>query len=271
MSSVWNEWLRSDLKQSWRLGGHCSFSLAEPQRSNFDWVFVEDPKLEDLALEARSHFRTVVVSENFLRHMGPRAEGLFDFSIPATQWKQVLAEIRSSQKHPRFRLSPQARGSLQNPKGGALFLDRDGVLIKDTGYVCRAQDVQLLPDVLDRIRSSQALEKPIIVVTNQSGLGRGYFNWQQWLEVQARMMKLLAEQGCRVDDVFVSPFHSSSVLPIYRQQAYLRKPRPGMIVAAAHKHNLDLAKSELIGDHPRDILAGQRAGVGKLTLLRHSP
>ncbi|MEI7974193.1 MAG: HAD-IIIA family hydrolase [Bdellovibrio sp.] len=276
MSSAWNDWLLSDLKESWKLGGRCSYSLAEPQVSHFDWVFVEDPSLEDLKLEARSSFRTIVVSEKFHQRMGRLAEGLFDFFLPETQWNWVLSKILSSPSYRRSKQRAQApqesRNSTEsrNSKSRALFLDRDGVLIKDTGYVCRAQDVQLLPDVLDRIREAHVLNIPVIVVTNQSGLGRGYFKWRQWLEVQAKMLKLLDEQGCRVDDVFVSPFHASSVLPIYRQQAYLRKPRPGMLVAAAHKHHLDLSKSELIGDHPRDILAGKRAGVGKLTLLKSS-
>lgn len=143
----------------------------------------------------------------------------------------------------------------------ALFLDRDGVINIDTGYVYRPEDVVLRPGIVDIIRGFRALGHWIIVVTNQSGIGRGYYTHEQYVACNRAILVKLAEHGAGVHKTYHCPHRPD-------EGCECRKPRPGMILQAAADFGIDLAASILIGDRETDIEAGRRAGVGHCILWR---
>ncbi|MEM7170920.1 MAG: HAD family hydrolase [Pseudomonadota bacterium] len=143
----------------------------------------------------------------------------------------------------------------------ALFLDRDGVIIKDRGYVCRPEEVQLLDGVASLIRNANEGGIPVAVVTNQSGVGRGYFGWDDFAATQQRLLELLGQQGAHLDLVFACPFHHDAEPPYRIADHPCRKPRPGMLFHAATLGNLDLSRSWIIGDRISDLAAGQAGGL----------
>lgn len=149
------------------------------------------------------------------------------------------------------------------PGAPALFLDRDGVIIRDTGYVARPADVALLPGASDAIRTMNRAGWPVIVVSNQSGLGRGYFDAAALEAVQDHVEALLARGGAHLDAVLVcgaAPWETGPA-------AGWRKPSPGMIRAAEDLFASDLANSIMVGDRATDMIAARDAGVGHRILL----
>jgi len=143
----------------------------------------------------------------------------------------------------------------------ALFLDRDGVIIEEKEYIARPDDVELLPGITDLIRTARKAGMAVVEITNQAGIGRGYFGWQEFLLVESRAMKLLDERGERLDAVFACPFHPDG-RPPYRQAGHAwRKPNPGMLLEAGRLLNLDLPRSVLVGDKVDDHAAGRAAGL----------
>ena len=151
----------------------------------------------------------------------------------------------------------------------ALFLDRDGVIIEEKEYICRPEDVELLPGSVALIRTAREVGMAVVVVTNQAGIGRGYFGWLEHIQVENRVAEVLAEQGERVDAIFACPFHESGLAPYDVPNHPWRKPNPGMLVEAAKLLNLDLRKSILVGDKASDQEAARAAelafGVHVLT------
>jgi D-glycero-D-manno-heptose 1,7-bisphosphate phosphatase len=107
----------------------------------------------------------------------------------------------------------------------------------------------------------------LIVVTNQAGIGRGYFTEDDFFKVNQFMLDAFLKQGIPITDVFFCPFHLEGIGE-YRKDSFDRKPNPGMIIKAANKHDIDLSQSVLIGDKDSDIEAGRRAGVGRLIALK---
>ncbi len=143
----------------------------------------------------------------------------------------------------------------------ALFLDRDGVIVVDTNYVNDPGDVKLLPGAAELIRAANSSHIPVVVVTNQSGIGRGYFGWRAFEIVQDRIGDLLAKQDARWDAVLACPHHRDAAPPYDHADHPCRKPNPGMIVAAEDILNIDLARSWIVGDHATDLEAGRNAGL----------
>lgn len=150
----------------------------------------------------------------------------------------------------------------------ALFLDRDGVLVADTGYVGRAEDVQMLEGVAAAIARCNALDIPVVVVTNQSGIARGRYDWDGFRAVQAVVAAHLAAAGAHLDAVFACAYHADGLPgPLRVRNHPWRKPNPGMILAAADRMNLDLARSWIVGDRAHDLAAGVAAGLCGGTLI----
>jgi len=151
--------------------------------------------------------------------------------------------------------------------GPALFLDRDGVIVADTGYLGRAEDVLLLEGAAAAIARCNGLGIPVVVVTNQSGIARGYYEWSGFCAVQAALMAALAAAGARLDAVLACAYHGDGKEPLRIAAHPWRKPKPGMILAAAERMNLDLSRSWIVGDKADDIAAGAAAGLAGGTLL----
>jgi D-glycero-D-manno-heptose 1,7-bisphosphate phosphatase len=155
----------------------------------------------------------------------------------------------------------------------ALFLDRDGVIVEDTGYVCRAQDAHVLAGAAAAIARCNALGIPVIVVSNQSGVARGLYDWHGFAAVQGVIEEALAAAGARLDAVFACAHHGEGKAPLNVADHPWRKPSPGMLVDAAERMTLDLPRSWIAGDRASDIAAGKAAGLagGILILSSHLP
>jgi D-glycero-D-manno-heptose 1,7-bisphosphate phosphatase len=150
----------------------------------------------------------------------------------------------------------------------ALFLDRDGVINRDHGYVGRIEDFEFIPGIFDLVRfACQTLGWPVIVTTNQSGIGRGLFDEAAYQRLTHWMRERFRAEGAPLTAVYHCPYHPEYGIGAYKQDHPWRKPRPGMILEAAADHGVDLAGSALIGDGQRDIEAGAAAGVGFLVRL----
>jgi D-glycero-D-manno-heptose 1,7-bisphosphate phosphatase len=142
----------------------------------------------------------------------------------------------------------------------ALFLDRDGVLNADTGYVHRAEDFTVLPGVFAALRRALALDYVPIVITNQSGVGRGLFTAADYAALEAHMVQLFAAEGIAFAGIYHCPHHPDVGCDC-------RKPAPGMILRAAREHGIDLAHSVMVGDKPSDAAAAHAAGIGRVELV----
>lgn len=152
-------------------------------------------------------------------------------------------------------------GTVFRPRVPALFLDRDGTINEDTGYPSDPTEIRLLPDILPIIRAANSGELPVVIVTNQSGIARGYFDWQAFAAVNARVIELLREQGCAVDLVVACAYHDTGVAPYAVPDHPMRKPNPGMLQLAAERLGIDLHRSVIVGDKTGDMQAGQGAGL----------
>jgi D-glycero-D-manno-heptose 1,7-bisphosphate phosphatase len=141
-------------------------------------------------------------------------------------------------------------------KNKALFLDRDGVINIDKGYVHKIEDFEFIEGIFDLCKSYQDKGYLIIVITNQAGIARGYYTEEDFLKLSEWMKKEFAKRNVIITDIFYCPHH-----PDFTGECECRKPKPGMILKAAKKYNIDLSESILIGDKITDIEAGKRAGI----------
>jgi D-glycero-D-manno-heptose 1,7-bisphosphate phosphatase len=149
----------------------------------------------------------------------------------------------------------------------ALFLDRDGVIVADTRYVGRAESVQMIEGAASAVGRCNGLGIPVIVVTNQSGIARGYYDWDGFRAVQSAISKALAAAGAHFDAVFACAYHAEGSGSLRIADHFWRKPNPGMILAASKRMNVDLSRSWIVGDKAHDIAAGLAAGLAGATLL----
>jgi D-glycero-D-manno-heptose 1,7-bisphosphate phosphatase len=141
----------------------------------------------------------------------------------------------------------------------ALFLDRDGVIIEDTGYVGDPADVRLLPFAAEMIRRANQAGIPVAVVTNQSGIARDLFGWDDFAAVQSRISELLKWDGAKLDAVAACPFHPDFTPGYDNRHAAWRKPASRMLTTLASSLNLDPGQSWLVGDNETDIEAARAA------------
>ena len=149
----------------------------------------------------------------------------------------------------------------------AVFLDRDGVINEDRAYVHRPEEFVLLPGVLEALALLQDQGFALVVVTNQSGIGRGYYTGLDYQRVKLYMQSLLAAEGIELAGVYHCPHHPQAFVERYRRVCECRKPEPGLIRLAADELGLSLRNSILVGDKPGDIEAGRSAGVGRCYLV----
>lgn len=150
----------------------------------------------------------------------------------------------------------------------ALFLDRDGVINIDRGYVHHANNFEFIDGIFEISRKAHAADYKIIVITNQSGIARGYYSVQQFQQLTSWMCNQFLNEGVPIEKVYFSPFHPTAGIGVYKKDDASRKPRPGMIYQAQKEINLNLENSILIGDKASDIQAGVAAGVGLNILFK---
>lgn len=148
----------------------------------------------------------------------------------------------------------------------AVFLDRDGTIIKDVGYLNGRDKIMFLPKVSKAIKLLNGNGFKVIVITNQAGVAKGYFTEETVKETNRYIQKLLAEEGAFIDMIYYCPHHIEGIIKEYRKDCYFRKPNPGMIEQAARELDIDLENSFVIGDKSSDIEAGRRAGCKTILL-----
>lgn len=149
----------------------------------------------------------------------------------------------------------------------AVFLDRDGTINEQMGYINHISRFHLLPDAAKAIKLLNDNNIPVVVVSNQSGLARGYFPEELLDEVHARMNELLAREGAAIDGLYVCPHHPEAKQEKYRRDCNCRKPKTGMLLQAAKELNLDLAGSFLVGDRWSDLKCARQAGCTPVLVL----
>lgn len=143
----------------------------------------------------------------------------------------------------------------------ALFLDRDGVVVEEKNYLGRAQDMRLIAGAASAIAAAKAAGFATVVVTNQSGIGRGYYDWNDFRSVQDAMHEALARDGASIDLVYACAYHKKGRTDFAIEHHDWRKPNTGMIRAAADDAAIDLRRSIIVGDRATDLEAGRLAGL----------
>ena len=148
-----------------------------------------------------------------------------------------------------------------------LFLDRDGVLIEDTGYPHRPEEVVIIPEAVAAVAAAQQAGFVAGIVSNQSGVARGFFGWPAFKAVQAVIDDALHGAGTKLDFVLACPHHPEAAVLHLRVAHAWRKPEPGMLVAVQETLGVDMTRSIMLGDRASDMEAAAGAGVAHLLLL----
>lgn len=153
-------------------------------------------------------------------------------------------------------------------KRPALFLDRDGVINADLGYVHTVEDFQFMDGIFDLVAAANLKGYLVVVVTNQAGIGRGFYSEAQFHKITSWLTDKFIEQCARIDAVYFCPHHPTEGIGIYRQDCDCRKPSPGMIIDAMRDFDIELSKSVLVGDSLKDIHSANAAGIGRAFLFQ---
>ena len=152
-------------------------------------------------------------------------------------------------------------------KSAAIFLDRDGTITEEMGYINHIDRAKLFPWAAEAIRKLNGTRLPVIVVTNQSGVGRGYFTENLVVQIHQRIQDELAAQDAHVDAFYYCPHHPSASISAYRQDCKCRKPATGMVDEAAQRFGIDPRASYIVGDSYRDMQLGFNAGMRTAMLM----
>jgi D-glycero-D-manno-heptose 1,7-bisphosphate phosphatase len=142
----------------------------------------------------------------------------------------------------------------------AVFLDRDGTINEEVNYLSEPDQLKLIPGAIEAITMLNQDRIPVIVVTNQAGIARGYFTEERLDLIHKTLNQILISVGARIDDFYYCPHHPTAGKGDYLLNCNCRKPQPGMLIEAAKKWQLDLSQCYLIGDKSSDIMAGKKAG-----------
>ncbi len=148
-----------------------------------------------------------------------------------------------------------------------MFLDRDGTINEQMGYINHISRFHLLPGVAEAVRLLNDRQVPVVVVTNQSGLARGYFPPALLDEVHEKMAGQLAQKGAHIDGLYICPHHPEAKEEQYRRECCCRKPKTGLLEQAAVEMNLDLTRSFMVGDRWSDLKCAVQAGATPILVL----
>lgn len=149
----------------------------------------------------------------------------------------------------------------------AVFLDRDGTIIEDKNYICNCSEVVFLPNVIKTLRLFQEKNYLLIVISNQSGVGRGYFSECDVEKINKYINLELSKFGVHILQFYYCPHYWRGQREMHNKMCSCRKPSPGLIMQAAHEHNIDLYNSYMFGDKESDVMAGLNAGINKSYLI----
>jgi D-glycero-D-manno-heptose 1,7-bisphosphate phosphatase len=149
----------------------------------------------------------------------------------------------------------------------AIFLDRDGTIIEERGYICFLGQSEIFPFTAEAVRLMNENHFKVIGITNQSAIARGICTREQVETLHREIIDTLAGQGAVIHRFYYCPYHEQGVIPGYRKKSDWRKPQPGMILQAAKDFNIDLSQSYMMGDDLIDIETGENAGCRTVLVL----
>ena len=150
----------------------------------------------------------------------------------------------------------------------AVFLDRDGVINVDHGYVHDEHDFEYIDGVFEAAKAFKNMGHLLVLVTNQSGIARGMFSEDRFLSLTQWMDWNFVDNGVELDGIYYCPHHAEHGIGDYKQDCDCRKPKPGMFISARDFLKIDMANSVMIGDKAEDMMAAEAAGVGTKVLVR---
>ncbi len=153
----------------------------------------------------------------------------------------------------------------------AVFLDRDGTIIEDTGYISDPKDVRLIKGAGEGLKILYESGYFLFIVSNQSGLAQGKFTEEQMRSVHDRFVGLTEEYGVKFTDYIYCPYYPNGSVGKYCKESADRKPAIGMLLKLLYKHNVDIKKSWMIGDRDGDILLGKRVGLRTIRIRSDYP
>ncbi len=155
-------------------------------------------------------------------------------------------------------LRPEATSNMSNK---AVFFDRDGTLNVNTDYLYRKEDFIWMPDAVEAIKYANDNGYLVIVVTNQSGIARGYYTEEDVKILHEWMNQELKKKGAHIDAFYYCPYHTAGTIPEYTKESEDRKPKPGMVLKAMSDYQLDPKQCLMIGDKPLDVECARNAGI----------
>lgn len=155
----------------------------------------------------------------------------------------------------------------QPAKRPAVFLDRDGTISQEVGYVNHVSRFELFPWTIEALRRLRDAGFLAVVVTNQSGVARGFFTEELVRDVHAKLQAQLAAEGLHLDGIYYCPHHPREGEPPYRQECECRKPKPGMLYRAAQELPIDLSRSIVVSDKYEDVAMAQSLGLRGVLVL----
>ena len=151
-------------------------------------------------------------------------------------------------------------------KNKALFLDRDGIVNIDKHYVFKKDDFCFIDGIFRLVANAKDFNYKVIIITNQSGIGRGIFSEKQFLDLNTWMLNEFSNNSAPIDDVYFCPNHPKKGIGKYKISDGRRKPESGMFFEASKDHDLDLSRSIMVGDKVSDMKAAEKSGIRKLFL-----
>ncbi len=158
----------------------------------------------------------------------------------------------------------QSRERLEKP---AVFLDRDGTMIEEVGYIDHPDKVRILPGTIEALRIFREMDWWVLVVSNQSGVARGLFPEERVTAVNRRLQQLLQQKGVAVDGFYYCPHHPRAKVDVYRKDCDCRKPRPGLLKQAMRDFPVKPSQSIIVGDRYSDVEAGKLLGLFAILVL----
>ena len=162
----------------------------------------------------------------------------------------------------------QRDGVVGTREAPVLFLDRDGVLVEEVHYLHRVDDIRIYPAAVRLVQDAKMAGWSVLIVTNQAGIGRGLYGWDDFGRVNSHLLRALESSGACIDGVLAAPHHAEGV-GCYRVENHpMRKPNPGMILDGLGRLRASARRSVVVGDRVTDLAAGRAAGWGRGILVR---